>query len=552
MIINEIKRVEEKFSLLDRVPVGVCVLRKDLIILFWNSCLEEWTNIRRQQILKTKITTHFPHLNHPKYLVRLQQIFTGGPPTIFSSQIHKYFLPAPLPDGKLRIQQTTVTAVPTVAGEIYALLVIQDVTDLTQRIHEYRVMRDQALEEIKERKRIEEEHKHTQELLRQQTERERLIARITQHIRQSLKLSEILNTTVTEVRQFLQTDRVIVLRFETDWSGQIIVESVESNWKSLLGKTIRDYCFDHHYTDFYNHGLIWAINDIYLANLAPCLLEQMFTFQVRANLIVPILQGSGGEANSRKGIEMVDSETLSCSDSSLEREENQNLLWGLLIAHHCSGPRSWQPFEIDLLKQLATQLAIAIQQAELYEQLQATNQALQRLAGLDSLTQLANRRRFDEYLDSEWQRQIREKGSLSLILGDIDFFKLYNDTYGHQAGDECLRMVATAIGKATHRIDDLVARYGGEEFAVILPHTDAKGAAIVAQEIQQEIRNLQIIHLRSPISKYVTLSLGITSLIPCPNTSPALLIKQADQALYQAKAQGRDRIHINLNLEGSS
>ncbi|MEO6861719.1 MAG: PAS domain-containing protein, partial [Microcoleus sp.] len=111
-MIEESKSIKEKFGVLDSVPVGACLLRDDFVVLFWNTCLEEWTKIPRSQILGTKITTHFPHLSQLKYATRFKQIFAGGPPTIFSSQIHKHLIPATWQDGQQRIQQTTVNAVP--------------------------------------------------------------------------------------------------------------------------------------------------------------------------------------------------------------------------------------------------------------------------------------------------------------------------------------------------------------------------------------------------------------------------------------------------------
>ena len=155
--LDKITQAHEKFSVLDRVPMGVCVLQSDQVVLFWNGCLEEWTKIPRNKILGTQITEHFPHLNQPKYANRLQQIFQGGPPTIFSSQLHKHLIPSPLPHGKLRVQHTTVTPVAALDGTgYYALLSIQDVTDLTYQIQDYRNLRDQALAEVKERQRTEE------------------------------------------------------------------------------------------------------------------------------------------------------------------------------------------------------------------------------------------------------------------------------------------------------------------------------------------------------------------------------------------------------------
>jgi len=182
------------------------------------------------------------------------------------------------------------------------------------------------------------ERKQTEAALRQQALRERLVVEIAQHIRQSLNLEEILSTTVSEVRQFLQTDRVFIYRFEPDWGGVVVVEAVGSNWKPILGSRLRDPTFAETYIDRYRQGRIQATADIYGSGLTQCYVEFLAQFQVRADLVVPILQG-----------------------------EN---LWGMLVVNHCSEPRQWQPLEIDLLKQLATQVAIAIQQSTLFEQVQ--------------------------------------------------------------------------------------------------------------------------------------------------------------------------------------
>ncbi len=178
----------------------------------------------------------------------------------------------------------------------------------------------------------------------------------------------------------------------------------------------------------------------------------------------------------------------------------------------------------------------------LMEQLEAANRELHRLASIDSLTQLANRRCFDAFLQQEWQRLLREQGYLSLLLLDIDCFKRYNDTYGHQAGDECLQQVAHVIEQTIKRPADLAARYGGEEFAVILPNTPLAGALHIATEIHEKVRDLAITHAGSQVSDRVTLSGGVACTIPTLASSVATLIANADQALYQAKLQGRDRI----------
>ncbi|NJO17248.1 MAG: diguanylate cyclase [Thioploca sp.] len=195
--------------------------------------------------------------------------------------------------------------------------------------------------------------------------------------------------------------------------------------------------------------------------------------------------------------------------------------------------------------QLNTQIQKEIQERHKVEAaLRKANQELNRLATLDSLTQVANHRYLDDYLKQEWQRLSRVKAPLSLILCNIDYFKQYNDSYGSSAGDECLQQVAQAMCRAVKRLPDLVARYGGEEFAVVLPNTDADGAVIVASAIRWEVKMLRLAYHHSPIGQYVTLSIGVASIAQPPerDMSAHALVTLADMALYEAKAQGRNRI----------
>ncbi|BAY23536.1 multi-sensor hybrid histidine kinase [Calothrix sp. NIES-2100] len=153
---NKIEQAQEKFALLDKITLGAFVLQSDYSVLFWNCSLEEWTQIPRSRILGNSILEYYSHLNQPRYTSRLEQIFQGGPPTIFSSQLHKFIIPVPLPQEKYRIQHTTVTAVQADGDEFYALFSIQDVTDLTFRVQEYKHLRDQALAEAEARQRSQE------------------------------------------------------------------------------------------------------------------------------------------------------------------------------------------------------------------------------------------------------------------------------------------------------------------------------------------------------------------------------------------------------------
>ncbi len=202
------------------------------------------------------------------------------------------------------------------------------------------------------------------------------------------------------------------------------------------------------------------------------------------------------------------------------------------------------PRIIELVTGVATQLGSFIQRKKIEAALVKANQDLERIATLDGLTGIANRRRFDEYLYFEWLRLFREKLPMSLILCDVDFFKLYNDTYGHLAGDFCLQHVAAALRQSVKRHSDLVARYGGEEFAVILPNTTAKGAFYVAETIRKQVQRIKLVHAKSEVSKYVTLSLGVASIIPNAEICPDTLITIADKALYAAKSQGRNCVVV--------
>ena len=178
--------------------------------------------------------------------------------------------------------------------------------------------------------------------------------------------------------------------------------------------------------------------------------------------------------------------------------------------------------------------------------LQVLNEELIQLSATDSLTQVANRRYFDGRLDSEFSRASREHTVLSLIMIDVDFFKTYNDMFGHVAGDECLKKIALAIRDSLKRPTDLVARYGGEEFVVLLPSTPLQGATQLAVEILANIEALKIPHPGSEVSEYVTASAGVTGAHPSKHIKQQHLLEVADEALYTAKSNGRNRMQYQI------
>ncbi|WP_448604138.1 diguanylate cyclase domain-containing protein [Thermoleptolyngbya sp.] len=418
---------------------------------------------------------------HPEDRLRLRRILSeaiaSGQPFRFQARIVR-------PDGSIRHVEARGRARQSSNGVVSRLFgTVQDITD----------------------------QKQLEQLLRSQVRQQRLLASMTQRIRQSLDLDAILSTTVQEVRQFFRADRVLIGQFGEDWRCGVVVESVEPGQSCILGSSIVPE-LEEDWLTFYTQGHAKAIAHLETANLSPEAIAYWRQFQMQAMLTVGLLQG--------------------------------DRLWGLLSVQ-CHRPRTWERSEIDLIRQLASQVGIAIQQSELYRQLQYANQELAYLATHDQLTRVANRRYLDDYLQQEWNRAAREGTPLSLVLCDVDYFKQYNDTHGHLAGDECLMEVATAIGRALHRPADFVARYGGEEFAIVLPNTNRAGAVRVVQRIQQELRKLTGLPPSPVTHTPSTLSFGIVSVIPSPLSSPLNLLEQADQSLYRAKAQGRDRYCVD-------
>jgi len=179
-------------------------------------------------------------------------------------------------------------------------------------------------------------------------------------------------------------------------------------------------------------------------------------------------------------------------------------------------------------------------------ELEAANSRMAMLSNTDGLTGIANRRRFDEVLTNEWQRAARSRQSLALVMIDVDLFKNYNDHYGHQTGDDCLRKIAEILQTNSRRSSDLAARYGGEEFVMIATDTDAANALQRAEMVRASVEALELPHARSPFER-VTISVGVAAMVPDNKHQPEQLIHKADSALYSAKNQGRNRVEISLH-----
>ena len=183
--------------------------------------------------------------------------------------------------------------------------------------------------------------------------------------------------------------------------------------------------------------------------------------------------------------------------------------------------------------------------ANFYGKLRQSENRLRQFSYIDGLTGIANYRYFQENFDREWKHGIRIAEQISLIMCDIDFFKAYNDAYGHQKGDKCLQLIAGSLSETLKRPRDIIARYGGEEFIVILPDTNLNGASSVAEAMRVKVESLKIAHHKSKVSEFVTISLGVATIIPSKDSQDSELISAADKALYQAKEEGRNRVKLS-------
>ncbi len=365
-----------------------------------------------------------------------------------------------------------------------------------------------------------------------------LMKKMVDNIRQSIDLETILKTTVREIQRFLSAEQVLIYRCESHRRENVFV--VSSSLDSEAAQTaVAQFvaAVDLPYSNSVKSKevCVTAVED--RDNLPESPTSSIKS--AKSYLSLPIHVGKPKDyVYENLTHPIVQQEEIAKPSAEL---------WGMLIAYNTKTIKKWQDWEINFLQKLTTQVTIAIQQSQICGRLHTANQKLQRLAILDGLTGIANRRYFDLVLNNEWKRSNREQQPLSLILCDIDHFKAYNDAFGHQQGDLCLQQVAQLLQKYTRRSTDLVARYGGEEFAIILPNTDAIGAWFIANNIQQKLAQRKLPHVqsKSSVSKYVTCSMGISTIVPNPQESIANLIKSADKLLYKAKNLGRNRIAVN-------
>ncbi|MBW4482208.1 MAG: diguanylate cyclase [Tildeniella torsiva UHER 1998/13D] len=345
-----------------------------------------------------------------------------------------------------------------------------------------------------------------------QAQWEAISRQIVQDIHASINLQDILNSSVKAIQQLLTARRVMVYRSCDPQGCQLLALSGDG-----LASEICVQGLGCPYLEQHSSGM-------------PTLNEQQICL-IEAAPLPP----AGGASACRANVPQ---------ELCLPIYQ-RGQLWGGLVVQNDPCARSWAQQEVETLTLIVQQLEISIQHAELHQRLSAANQELERISNTDSLTQIANRRCFDRQLAREWRRLQREQQPLALILCDIDYFKQFNDTYGHPSGDTCLVAVAQALKQCLKRPADLVARYGGEEFVVLLPNTELAGAIEVVEQMQGAIAALAIAD--APTHR-LTLSCGIYAAVPQQSTKATTALALADQAMYAAKQAGRNQYVISPDI----
>lgn len=372
-------------------------------------------------------------------------------------------------------------------------------------------------EDCTEHRELQAHLRSTQAALSRRVGQEQLLRMLTARMRETLDLETILSAAVAGIKTVFNADRAVIFQISASGRRFIAQQASHPHYVTIDDEMIPAEPVSADYLQVLRSGQPQIYNDISAFPWSAVSTAFLASIGVKSAMVAPIAHPVGGDRHP---------------------------VWGLLVVHACGETRYWQSFEANMLQHFADQLTTALHQAELYQQLQAANRELDRMAKVDSLTQLANRRWLDEYLSQEWQRLAREHKPLSVVLADVDFFKFYNDTYGHAAGDQCLIEIANTFRYGVRRPADLAARYGGEEFALVLPDTDTAGAIRVVQVVRHYLHILALPHGAGPSGTTITLSFGIATLVPTPSSPAERILAAADQALYAAKDAGRNQYQV--------
>ena len=554
----------KKFSLLDNLPLGAFVIDESYTIIIWNPCIASWTGINADSILGRQLTDIYPHFAQEMYLSRIDPILQGGPPTIFSSQLHGHLFPSTLPSGRKRIFETTVSNIPgDNEDEFYALFVMKDVTELSYRIVEFRKVAQQNLEEIEQRKIVEAELRKANEKILAQTkaviEEERLkvllqmvgatASELDQPLMHLLANIELLESEPKAPKSFGKRIEAI------GKTGRLISDSLKK--MQHFGHVARDVpepkidaghiygerqflCVDSDPASFGTLEAMLTRCGYDNPRHAPTL-EQAFTLLEKETFNLVFLDYQFPDGDAFDMLNFIKKKDIQVPLIVLSGQGDELVVSRLFKA----GVTDYLPKTFLNKKSLGDSISFSLEKYHFKRDKDRALRVMGDLSTKDGLTGLYNRRYFMEALERETSGTERYARPLALCLMDIDFFKKVNDSYGHNVGDKVLKQIAKFILAALRKYD-IPCRYGGEEFGLLLPNTEQQGAWAVCERIRQSVEAHQFEY--EGFSFKITLSAGI-ALRHCGrefNVDKEILketfVKQADLALYQAKAQGRNRI----------
>lgn len=556
---NSSRIVAKQFEVLDKTPLGMCVIDHNYQVLFWNQCLCDWTKISKSKILGTTLTDHFPKLKSPSYQRRLSTVFQGGAPAIFSSQQHKHIFPARLPNAELRIQHTTVTSLPALSGDgFYALFAIEDVTALTKTIEKFRRIQEQANAEIEQRKAAEVKLiEANRKILAQQEalieeERLKIMFQMTGATAHELNqpLMGLLGN--IELMQLDKNDPKTLSRHidRVQEAGERISEIIRK-FQSVGHKKDTLYCDDVAMIKPDQTITILSVDD---ADEDFALIENLLCEHPQISLVCKKNIATALQALKENHFDLIFLDYALPDGNGLDfmqeivtngfeipvvviTGQGDEMIASQIIQ---AGAYDYLPKgrirELSLIRVIANTL----EKARLKKEIKNAQEKMAHMSLRDELTGLYNRRYFNTAIKSEIARAKRYDRNLVLGIMDLDHFKKINDTYGHPAGDVALAAIGTLL-KDFFRQSDILCRYGGEEFAVILPDTQTEEAQTVCERFRKNVSKYPFKY--KEVDFKLTISIGITCFTQ-PEDSKYVddFVARTDRALYQAKNEGRNKV----------
>ncbi len=555
---NEISLAEKNYSVLDHTPIGICVVSDDNTVLFWNRCMEDWTNIERDDIVGKDISAQFSHFTKPMYQGRLEMIFNGGAPTIFSSQLHGHIFPSHRLDGKMRIYHTTVSGVPSFDNERnYALMAVEDVSDLSQRIASYRDMHSMALKEVEQRKKAEEGLKSANRMILEQQksvlDEERLkvlleMAGTTAHeLGQPLtillgsidmmafykdrpdKQEELLKKIKDTGRRMAHVVKKLqsVRYYENmPYANRLSIVETEQNVNLLLVEGLDD--------DFETIDKMMESNRLINITRVKDVAEAVKHLEEETFDIV-VIENSLTDGDGYGLLVHLNEKDIDVPVIIVTGQEDEIIASQLIMA----GAYDYMSKTNLSVESLSRSISNALEKSSLKRNVKQSQLQLKELSSKDELTYLYNRRYFMEMMETEVSRAKRYKTELGVCLIDVGRMAEINASHGRSAGDKVLSEIAGILRECV-RQSDLCCRYDGKEFAISMPNTPDEDALMVCERIRDMIRKHDFDFESGKIQP--TISIGVATSFQQKVSCGADLAAMAGKAVDKAIGDGGNRV----------